>query len=328
MVSSPSLATSMWSSARYVLDAMHVSAVGRPLLDRLILIAIVQANVQPVTSSLDLQSQYSTLDAVPPEHLRRQVSISALSEMLGLPFETVRRRVRRLVMNGDCEVVGDRLQVPVHALATDDHRRTLAANYDLVRELYLGLRGLGSLAALQPAQGRQPDSLPAIRAVARHSYDHLLRFIAAVMTQGDDVITALLLLTVWRENIEQSYATAARNDLLLDDRERKPVPASRLLRRLGLSEATTHRRLRAAALEGKCLISKRGTIVPAAYLARSEFTRAMKLNHASLGRLFEPLARLGVLRTWDGEGQENGPKKSASPDKAGHQTTEPILSSR
>lgn len=306
MVSSSLLATSMWFSTRYVLDAMHVSAVGRPLLDRLILIAIVQANVQSVTSSLELQSRYSALDTLPPEHMRRPVSISALSVMLGLPFETVRRRARRLVMTGDCEVVGDRLQVPVRALAADDHRQTLAANYDLVRELYLGLRACGSLAAPPPAQGSQPDASPPIRAVARHSYDHLLRFIAATPPLGDDVITTLLLLTVWRENVERSQATTARNDFLLDDCEREPAPASRLLVRLGLSEATTHRRLRAAAQDGKCVISKRGAIVPAAYMARSEFAHAMRLNQASLGRLFEPLSRLGALRQWDGEGVEEG----------------------
>jgi DNA-binding Lrp family transcriptional regulator len=304
MESSPLLATSMWFSTRYVLDAMHVSAVDRPLLDRLILIAIVQTNVQPVTSSIELQSKYATLAEPPPAHLRRPVSISALSVMLGLPFETVRRRVRRLVASGDCKLSEDGLQVPVRALADADHRRTLTANHDLVRELYLCLRGCGSPATLHLPEGRKAGTAPAVRAVARHAYDHLLRFIAAALPLGDDLITTLLLLTVWRENVERNDATAGRNDFLAD-REREPVPASRLLRRLGLSEATTHRRLRAAALEGKCLISKRGAIVPAAFLAGGEFARAMNLNHTSLGRLFEPLSRLGVLRRWEGEGVES-----------------------
>jgi DNA-binding Lrp family transcriptional regulator len=309
MESSPLLATSMWFSTRYVLDAMHVSAVGRSLLDRLILIAIVQTNVQPVTSSVELQSKYVTLAEPPPAHLRRPVSISALSVMLGLPFETVRRHVQRLVASGDCRLSRDGLQVPVRALDDADHRRTLAANHDLVRDLYLCLRDCGSPATLHPPEGSQAGAAPAVRAVARHAYDHLLRFIAAVLPLGDDLITTLLLLTVWRENVERSDATAGRNDFLLADRAREPVPASRLLRRLGLSEATTHRRLRAAALEGKCLISKRGAIVPAAFLAGGEFARAMNLNHTSLGRLFEPLSRLGVLRRWEGEGVESRPRE-------------------
>lgn len=306
---SPLLATSMWFSTRYVLDAMHVSAVGRPLLDRLMLIAIVQANVQPVTSNPDLQSKYSTLDEPPPDYVRRPISISALSVMLGLPFETVRRRCRRLIADGDCKLSDDGLLVPVRALADVDHRRALATNHDLVRELYLGLRACGRPAILPLPHVAQAPDASAVRAVARLSYDHLLRFIAAALPLGNDVITTLLLLTVWRENVERSEAPApaGRNDFLMSDPEREPVPASRLFPRLALSEATTHRRLRAAAREGKCLVSKRGTIVPAAYLAGDEFARAMTLNHASLGRLFEPLARLGVLGHWDREGQENGP---------------------
>jgi DNA-binding Lrp family transcriptional regulator len=305
---SPLLATSMWSSTRYVLDAMHASAVGRPLLDRFILIAIVQANVQPVTSNLELQSKYATWDEPPPDHLRRPISISALSVMLGLPFETVRRRVRHLIANGDCRLSEDGLRVPVPRLSDVDHRRTLAANYDLVRELYLGLRGSGSPATRPPPEEAPARGTSAARAVARLSYDHLLRFIAATLPLGGDVITTLLLLTVWRENVERSEATAGRNDSLLADHEREPASASRLLARLGLSEATTHRRLRAAAREGKCLISRRGTIVPAAYLAGGEFAAAMTLNHASLGRLFDPLARMGVLARWDHECRESSPK--------------------
>jgi hypothetical protein len=299
MASLPVLATSMWASTRFALDTLHVSAVGRPLVDRFIIIAVAQTNVQLITSRLEQQLTYATLEQLPPEYLRRPISISALAAMLGLPFETVRRHAQRLVSNGDCELTKDGLRVPMRVFATEEHVRTMTAAYDLTRQLYLRLRDCGCLETLQPPEGDRAACAPPIRAVARLAYDHLLRLIEGAVSFAGDLTTTLLLLTVWRENVEHCHATPALEDYLLADADRRPVSAARLANRLGFSESTTYRRLRAAGQKGWCRISQRGVIVPSAFLSCNGFVQAMQLNHASLGRLFDSLSRLGVLEHWD-----------------------------
>jgi hypothetical protein len=117
-------------------------------------------------------------------------------------------------------------------------------------------------------------------------------FEGAVFLAGD-LTTMLLLLTIWRENVEHCHATPALEDVLLADADRRPVSAVKLANRLGFSESTTYRRLRTAGQKGWCRMSRRGVIVPSAFLSSNEFLQAMQFNHASVGRLFGSLSRLG-----------------------------------
>jgi DNA-binding IclR family transcriptional regulator len=299
MASLPVLATSMWASTRFALDTLHVSAAGRPLVDLVMIIAVAQTNVQLITARPEQQLTYATLEQLPPEHLRRPMSISALAAMLGLPFETVRRRVQRLVANGNCELTTDGLRIPMQVFTTEQHMRTMAAAYDLTRELYLRLRDCSCLETLQLPDGDRAAHAPPIRAVARLAYDHLLRLIEGAVSLAGDLRTTLLLLTIWRENVEHCHAAPALEDVFLADADRRPVSAVKLANRLGLSESTTYRRLRTAEQKGWCRISQRGVIVRSAFLSSNEFVQAMQLNHASLGRLFGSLSRLGVFEHWD-----------------------------
>jgi hypothetical protein len=65
-------------------------------LDLLIIHAILNANVINVMKDANLDTKFGSLEAVEPDEIKQGVSRAALSRFLGLPLETVRRRVDRL----------------------------------------------------------------------------------------------------------------------------------------------------------------------------------------------------------------------------------------
>jgi len=288
----------MWSSSRFALDLLQFVAVDQPLIDRIILMAITQANVQPIMFLPELQRTYATLQALPPEEVRRPVSINALSAMLRIPFETARRHVHLLIAKGVCELVADGARVPASAIGHAEISSGLAAIYELAKAMYAYLHQCDCFIATQSAAALDID-VPPIRAVVRLSLDHALRAIEGATSLTDDLADALLLLTVWLENIDHGEVPASSGRWLLSDAHRLPITAAKLAGKLGISESTVHRRLKKGVRKGWCRISPRGAVIPADFLACQKFVRAMSVNHSNLLRLFNQLSRLGVLEHWD-----------------------------
>lgn len=110
------LAPAAWRLARlsvlFVFDVTRISRGEGDLLEPLLLTAILQANQSALPSRPDLQLLYGTGTwALPDEH-RRPISVSALAQSLGLPFETVRRRTQALARRGLCVAAPAGLYVP------------------------------------------------------------------------------------------------------------------------------------------------------------------------------------------------------------------------
>ncbi|MGA0601425.1 hypothetical protein ACO2Q3_12045 [Caulobacter sp. KR2-114] len=84
------------------------------VLDALIFHSIVAANVGHL--GRDGQAAWPAHEP-PPDELRRPVSILSVATGLGLPFETVRRRVNRMIADGRCRRQSGGVIVPAFALA-------------------------------------------------------------------------------------------------------------------------------------------------------------------------------------------------------------------
>lgn len=65
------------------------------MLDAVIFSALVVANAEAITYDPELAATYAWSDSPPPDALRRPATITELAERLGLPHETVRRRIAR-----------------------------------------------------------------------------------------------------------------------------------------------------------------------------------------------------------------------------------------
>jgi hypothetical protein len=66
-------------------------------LDTLILCTVAVANVAYLNTDNELSHEYAGLDAPEPDEIKRPLSRNAVALSLGLPYETVRRRIDKLL---------------------------------------------------------------------------------------------------------------------------------------------------------------------------------------------------------------------------------------
>jgi len=71
------------------------------MLGGIIVLSILAANAAHLEQG-GAGADYAAAGAAPPDELRRPVSVLSIAHALGLPFETTRRHVNRLIKEGKC----------------------------------------------------------------------------------------------------------------------------------------------------------------------------------------------------------------------------------
>jgi hypothetical protein len=110
--------------------------------DGLVVLAITAAN----TAHLDVRTAERGIagpDAVLPDELRRPISINRLAQSLGMPFETTRQCVNRLIRAGLCVRVEGGVVAPTAALQRPEVAQAVMVNLTLIRELMRDLQAVG-----------------------------------------------------------------------------------------------------------------------------------------------------------------------------------------
>jgi hypothetical protein len=104
------------------------------LVRGIVFLGVIQANIQALNTDLDLSLQYAGVDDIPPDALRRPISVYALAQSLDLPYETTRRYVQKLIEDGRClrepsgiVVTGAVLAQPAMIAALERNYANLAA---------------------------------------------------------------------------------------------------------------------------------------------------------------------------------------------------------
>lgn len=140
-VSPEVLAAVLYATCRYLLRAILAGVDGSKgdIIDAVLLTAIMDADIGHLDEIATLGWRYATYADGPPDGFRRPISVRLLSDRLGLPYETTRRRVDGLIAMGRCV----RTEHGVHARLIDEphHHAGSQANYAAVRTL---LRDLSS----------------------------------------------------------------------------------------------------------------------------------------------------------------------------------------
>jgi hypothetical protein len=294
-------------STGYLVDLLTGARGERDFTDAIILAALMQSNTALLAGDLALQRRYGVFGSPPPAAVRRPISMSALSASLGLPFETVRRRMKRLVQAGVCETLPEGVRFTEASLRSVEHRRMLEATYDQTRSFYGRLRRAGCIELLSPPAGAAwpAEELP-LRIVYRAANAYFLRMMEHLVPRFANLTQAFIVLSVVRIN------TAAFPDTMrggegsgpehfIPDSYRKPARVSEVAALLGLPSETVRRNLASLAGDAFCQRRPEGYIVPVEVLSRPNVLIAWDGNLRDLTRLFGDLGEAGVLAMWDSE---------------------------
>lgn len=282
------------ASAGLILDQVRLGRGPLDFTDALILMAVTQANVEPILRDPALNRAFAAYDRPPPDDLRRPISVNAVAQSLGVPFETVRRRVTRLSRVGVYRITPAGVIVPGWVVRLGSHRAAAEANYRRVQELYFRLAPLGALSAtpnIAPWDGAAP-----LRAVARASAEYLLRLIATANAQLGDLGSAVIWLEVLRSTHEH-----LPDDAGVDRAQRRPVRVTAVARRLGMPFETVRRRIVDLAARDLCETTDQGVVLGAQTAESAPFAAICDANHRDLARMFASLGQLGLLAAWEAE---------------------------
>jgi len=296
-------------ASAFIVDMLIVCRQDRDFTDALIMTTLAQSNVAPLAADPERQLRHATFDAPPPECALRAISINAIATSLGLPFETVRRRAKRLIAEGVCETRPGGICLRHETLRSPAQRRMVDQAYDKVRALYRRLKRAGCLELMDlPPPGRAvcSASAPPVRIVWRAAVDYTLRMMEHLLPNVPSLSQGFVTLAVFRTNTDglpdgvRGGEGAAVEDFVPDS-FRKPARASDVAALLGLPHETARRQIAALVEDGRCLRVGNGVIVPAAVLAGPNVQIAWGPNFRYLARMFGELAELGVLALWDAE---------------------------
>jgi hypothetical protein len=116
---------------------------GGDLLTAVILRAIVAGNIGYLDDDLEKSSVYGSLENVPPDDLRRPISVLAVSRSLSLPFETTRRHVKKLIGAGLCIKVKGGIVAPSSTMRGPREDQAVLANMANLRRLFRALKRAG-----------------------------------------------------------------------------------------------------------------------------------------------------------------------------------------
>jgi DNA-binding Lrp family transcriptional regulator len=276
-------------SFAFLLDEMATGVGGLDPLDALLVLAINQANIAPLTRDHNARARYGSLDTPAPDGARRPVSMNAVAASLGLPFETVRRRIRRLAAAQVCNLSAEGAVVPASFLASPSYIQSVVEGHERLRRFYREMDAAGLVEQLPPP-AFDTDDIP-IRAAARLLADYILRASEGLMREAGNVISLLALVAL---------LAAALRDEGRADGHRRATSVRQIAMTLKLSPETVRRHGAELVEEGLCIRTAAGLLIPEEAFDRPGMRRLLAENAANVQRLLAGLAERGVIRAWDG----------------------------
>ena len=132
------------AAARYVLRYVEASMPAvEDLVSGVILLTVAVDSVRHVTSDEGLSGKWNLEGQVVPDAERRPLKNGEIADRLGLPRETVRRRVAKLILDGVCVRRGAGVHVSAEAHQRPEFMMQRVQNAANVRRMFTDLHRLG-----------------------------------------------------------------------------------------------------------------------------------------------------------------------------------------
>jgi hypothetical protein len=119
------------------------SHAGGELVTGLVLRAVTVGNSAYLDQDPETFGQFASVDDLPPDDVRRPVSVSAVAASLGVSYETARRHVSKLVTAGLCIRVRGGVVAPSANMQGPWEHQAMLANMASLRRLYRALKRAG-----------------------------------------------------------------------------------------------------------------------------------------------------------------------------------------
>lgn len=267
----------------FVIDAACSGMAGLKTLDAVLVMAVNQANIAPLTRDPDARTRYGALDAPAPDDDRRPVSVSAVAASLKLPYETARRRLKQLAAEGVCTLGEAGAVVPQSFLGSAAYLDSTRILHERIWAFYRELMAEGLLAELPPSRYPVETGIP-VRGAVRLVADYLLRTSATFVDHFGDLISGLIGMAVL------CASTAP---------EPQASRATGLAERLRLPQETVRRHALEVAERGRVVRTRHGLVVPEEMLAAAPLSDLFRDNAAQVQRLFAGLGERGVVEAWE-----------------------------
>jgi DNA-binding Lrp family transcriptional regulator len=261
--------------------------------------AIETANTAHFDSRNDWGRDVVGADLTLPNEARRPVSMARLAESLGLPFETTRRIVQRLVDQGTCVRVEGGVIIPKSTAQRPDITAAVTANVGYARKFVRDLQAVGfaEAALFDGAElgAEAPQDSFAARVIARLSAQYLLRVCHLIAEVYGDIRYGVVAQTIiaantahldWRGGDGWRYAHIEEPP---PDEVRRPIRIARLSESLGLPFETVRRYVRRLVDDGSCVQVKGGLIVPRDVQQRPAAIRGAVANVGYVRKLVRDL---------------------------------------
>lgn len=261
-----------------MLDQIRLARHPLDFVDALLTVAVTQANIDTVMRNPALQRAYATYDAIPPDDLRRPISVNALAHSLGLPFETVRRRTSRLALLGFFKTSPEGIYVPGPRVQGPWHRRVVENGYERTIMLYRRLADLEAFLGTPDPSGLIDGQKP-LRAAARIASEYLLRMVDLLTNILGSPVDAAIWLEVLRSGVSP-------------EGERVAVRPALAAKRLGLPAETVRRRIAHLEAMGIFERARDGVLISYARLSKPDFAALLDKNIAYMRRMFMNLSQV------------------------------------
>lgn len=284
-------------SIDFILDIRAISRRDRDLIDSLLFATIIASNTAPLTQDPGLQLAYADLTSPAPPQMRRPVSVNAVAQSMRIPFETARRRIRRMEKAGILEVTARGVTVPQSVLQRADFIEGIVQRHGRIGAFYRELRAAGALDAVVAAGG--PGDPPPVLITNRLTWEYVLRMADELIAMTGDPLSSLILMKIVQHNIRglgpDEMAAWARDPVAGG----RPARTSSFAAELGLSPETARRYVMNLEAAGFLRRSTRGAVAVAPPAQAATLERMALDNLANVQRMFARLGQLGALAGYD-----------------------------
>lgn len=287
-------------ASRHFLNTASLIAEGvnTDLVTALTFLTISRANGRDLTGDGSGAREFAALESLPPDHLRQGVSVYAVARELDIPYETVRRHVRKLRDRGDVESGPEGLTIPARVYASPRQIHSVEENWKLVRAFVAEAYRMGLVGAGPHTPAAGDIRRQTVRLSTAHFLDSL-SIIGRALEQ--DALSTIVFLAIGRGNLgnlandPEARAAYESVEAIPPDALRQPVTTYSVSRDLNLPYETT-RRYGLKLIEQGWVerAANGGLLVPASVVARPGLVQGViELAEAAQTHLAE-LIELGV----------------------------------